>query len=73
MLKRRIALNLSILLISVLAPQGCASLAETDRGLLNTPAMDLRTRQTPEQSSVLTTLGSLKKGNAGGACTVCAH
>jgi hypothetical protein len=52
---------------------GCATLAEVDRSYVNQPAMDLRTRQTPTQLPALTNLGTIQRGSAGGACTVCAH
>jgi hypothetical protein len=51
----------------------CATLSEIDRSYVNQPAMDLRTRQTPPQLPALTNLGSIQRGTAGGACTVCAH
>ena len=56
---------------------GCATLgeqlAETDRSLVNHPAMDLSTPRTPSSNLPLTALNTFAASSGSSGCAVCAH
>jgi hypothetical protein len=56
---------------------GCATLgeqlAETDRSLVNHPAMDLSTPRTPSSNLPLTALNTFSASSGSSGCAVCAH